>query len=82
MNYATYWNDMKKRNEYLKTCYSNSDLIPTCPKCKSKEFIIPCIKGLPTGQILRDAEENYVKISGCASKAKGYCVKCKELILF
>ncbi|KAL9642922.1 hypothetical protein ABK040_010616 [Willaertia magna] len=78
---TTYWKDMNKRNEYLKTYYLDKNIeIPTCPKCHSKDFIIPCSRGKPVAQKLQDSKDNYVKLTGCCRSAEGYCVKCKELI--
>ncbi|KAL9641554.1 hypothetical protein ABK040_013475 [Willaertia magna] len=75
------WKSLEKRNDYLKRYYLNNNEIPQCIKCNSKDFIIPCQRGEPTTTVLKDASEGYVFLTGCCHSAKGYCVKCRQVIL-
>ena len=54
-----------------------------CPKCKSKQNVIPCIFGRPSAQLVEYAEAGYAKLLGCCPEPnennkylKAYCKKC------
>lgn len=52
--------------------------IPECPKCKSNAAVIPIIFGRPSGQLIEQAQQGKVKLSGCMPGSESnHCKTCK-----
>ena len=51
-----------------------------CPKCSSKENVIPIRYGMPGVEMQQDFHEGKIKLGGCGiveNAPKWYCNKCK-----
>ncbi|CAF1041263.1 unnamed protein product [Adineta steineri] len=54
--------------------------LPVCPTCKSRDDVIPTVRGKPTHDLMLYAEEGNVKLSGCTQSYQGWCKKCETFI--
>ena len=56
-------------------------IIKTCPKCSSKENIVPIRYGMPGPEMQQDFYEGKIKLGGCSiveNAPEWYCNKCEN----
>jgi hypothetical protein len=69
-----------KRNEFDEYYKKNRDQLPECTTCKSKNDVIPTVRGRPTRELGLYAAEGNVKLSGCTESYQGWCKKCEKYL--
>ena len=61
--------------------YRTDERLPICPKCNSREDVIPSVMGLPTWELGVYASAGHVELLGCCPEPgkpmkRGKCKKC------
>ena len=75
-------NDQNEDFSELDKYYQTLNYI--CPKCNSKDNVIPCAFGRPSQKLIAYAEAGKVKLMGCCISpdkvVKAFCKSCQNEI--
>ena len=74
-------NDQAKIIEDMHKTFRTDERLPVCPKCKSRDDVIPSVMGLPTWEMGVYARAGHAELLGCCPEPgkpmkKGKCKKC------
>ena len=69
-----------KRKEFDDYYLKRREQLPVCPKCQTKDHVIPSVRGKPSQDLLLYANEGHIKLSGCTESYDGWCNNCNESV--
>jgi len=74
-------NCVKKPIHKITPSIQDTHPTPLCPKCRSKENVIPIVYGLPGPELQEKAKRGEVILGGCVvtgNEPHWYCKVCKQ----
>ena len=54
---------------------------PKCPKCSSKDFVVPIVYGFPGNEMQKEYNEEKIELGGCLIEEDApdwYCKECEN----